>query len=234
MTRSVPHPTRPTTVRGGGYCGEEQPGAGRGTQVFAPPTDHRLVAPLPQQHHAVEPAAHLNLVDLVDRARAGDPDAWVVLYRRAYPSLLAYATTRLGRPEAEDAVSETMTRAVRNIATFRWQGVDFSGWLFGIHRHVVADAQRVRCRRPATHAPDRDEHQPLEAVVRDDEHTMVRRMFQRLNPKEQELLHLRVIAGLSVEEVATILGKRPGAVRVAQSRALARLRTLMREAEACV
>ena len=173
-----------------------------------------------------------NLVTLVDQARSGDPDAWEVLYRRAYPPLLAYASARLGRVEAEDAVSETMTRAVRSISKFTWHGVDFTGWLFGIHRHVVADAQRARARSSPAMVEERDDRQPLDDIVRRDEQSMVRVVFARLHPKDQELLHLRVIAGMSVDEVAAVLGKRPGAVRVAQSRALGRLRRLMEQTEA--
>jgi len=60
----------------------------------------------------------------------------------------------------------------------------------------------------------------------------VRRCFSLLSEKERELLELRVVAGLSAEQVAAVLKKRPGAVRSAQSRALAHLRTLMEQDDA--
>jgi RNA polymerase sigma-70 factor (ECF subfamily) len=193
------------------------------------------VTPISAQARTEQGLDNAGLRDLVDQARNGDSDAWVVLYKRAYPSLLGFAAARLGRLEAEDAVSETMTRAVRNISKFEWKGVDFTGWLFGIHRHVVADAQRARGRRSLAPVPDgdsdRDDSQPIDGLLRHEEHSRVRVVFDRLNSKDQELLHLRVIAGMSVEEVAGVLGKRPGAVRVAQSRALGRLRKLMEHAE---
>jgi RNA polymerase sigma-70 factor, ECF subfamily len=192
---------------------------------------HVDVIPIPAQQRPEQELANARLVTLVDSARDGDPDAWEVLYRRAYPSLLSFAAARLGRLEAEDAVSETMTRAVRNIAKFRWQGIDFTGWLFGIHRHVVADAQRARGRRSPVPVSDRDDAHPLDDVLRRDEQSNVRVVFNQLNAKDQELLHMRVIAGMSVDEVAAVLGKRPGAVRVAQSRALGRLRRLMEHTE---
>ena len=57
----------------------------------------------------------------------------------------------------------------------------------------------------------------------------VRAAFARLSPEEQELLELRVVAGLSSDGAASVLGKRPGAVRMAQARALGRLRVMMEE-----
>jgi RNA polymerase sigma-70 factor (ECF subfamily) len=58
----------------------------------------------------------------------------------------------------------------------------------------------------------------------------VRAAFAQLRPDEQELLELRVLGRLDSRETAALLGKKPGAVRMAQSRALERLRTLMQEA----
>jgi RNA polymerase sigma-70 factor (ECF subfamily) len=172
---------------------------------------------------------------LVERARAGDADAWEELYRRAYPGLLAYARRRLPSQQAEDAVSETMTRAVGSINRFAWRDVAFDGWLFGIHRHVVVDAQRAHGRAPrsgtGSEAPEvaSGDPSPLEALVHTHELAAVRAAFGRLDPADRELLELRVVAGLPAEEVAAVLGKRPGAVRMAQSRALARLRRLLAE-----
>ena len=75
---------------------------------------------------------------------------------------------------------------MRSISKFEWRGVDFTGWLFGIHRHVVTDAQRTQCRRSPAVVSERDELQPLEDIVRHDEHTRVRVVFAQLNPKDQD------------------------------------------------
>ena len=57
---------------------------------------------------------------VVESARAGDADAWELLYRRAYPRLVAYARRRLASSEqAEEAVSETMVRAMDRIGDSR-------------------------------------------------------------------------------------------------------------------
>ena len=170
------------------------------------------------------------LVALVRDARQGDGGAWEALYRRAYPRLLAYARRRLPSDDAaRDAVSETMARAVRSIGTFRDDGNGFDAWLSGILRHVVLDAQRAAGRRPVAAVaavPDvaSTAAGPEDELVAGFDAASVRAAFARLDDADRELLELRVVLGLSSDEVASVLGKRAGAVRMAQSRALDRLR----------
>ena len=162
---------------------------------------------------------------LVDRARRLDPEAWEDLYRRAYPGLLAYAARRLGVERGRDAVAETMARAVAGIDRFEWRGGGFDAWLYGILRHVVTDEQRRSVReagrRRLATITGAD---PLDHVLQGETAQATRRAFRLLPEADRELLELRVVAGLTVEEVSKLLGKRPGAVRMAHSRALARLR----------
>jgi RNA polymerase sigma-70 factor (ECF subfamily) len=172
--------------------------------------------------------------ETVDRALHGDGDAWEVLYVRLRPRLFAMCLRKLGnREDAEDAVSETMLRAVRAANTFRWRNAGFDAWIFRICRNVVIDMLRSRSRRAVL--PSGEEQPQVgtveEGVVLADEHATVRRALDRLPPNDRELLELRIIGGLSSEEVAYVLGKRPGAVRTAQSRALARMRTYLAEEE---
>ena len=171
---------------------------------------------------------------LVAKAQDGDVDAWEALYRRAYPRLLAYARRRLEGEAAKEAVSETMARAVAGMATFRPTGPGFEGWLFGICRHVVLDAQRAAGRRgyavPVTEQAS-NEPAPGDGLLLGEEYAAVRAAFSRLNEKDRELLELRVVAGLTAEETATVLGRRAGAVRTAQTRALKRLRHHLEELE---
>lgn len=177
----------------------------------------------------------VDLPQLVERARQQDPEAWEALYRRAHPRLLAYARRRLPTEDAaRDAVNDCIARAVRSIGKFRGAGAGFDAWLYGILRHVVLDAQRAGRRRPLSAGAEMPEPvdvgpRPDERVVADEEAARVRIAFERLAPADRELLELRVIGGLSSEEVGVVLGKRPGAVRMAQQRALDRLRVLLDE-----
>ena len=172
---------------------------------------------------------------LVEAARAGDHDAWHQLYRRAYPRLRAYALRKVGPDHAEDVVSETMTRAVAGIDRFTLTATGFDGWLFGIARRICVDHHRAAeraIRKGRAAAVTNGDAAGVgvsveEGLVLADEHAQVRRLFDLLTEAEREVLELRVIAGLSAEQTAVALGKRPGAVRTAQSRALARLRVLV-------
>jgi RNA polymerase sigma-70 factor (ECF subfamily) len=178
----------------------------------------------------LEESAHLK--GTVDEALHGDPDAWEKLYARLRPRLYGLCLQRLSNNhDAEDAVAETMLRAVDAASSFRWRGGGFDAWVFRICTNVISDMARTRTRR-ATVLPSGSEIDPGEVedkTVLDEEHAAVRKAFERLDPEERELLELRLIAQLSSDEAAHVLGRRPGAVRTAQSRALARLRVLLEE-----
>jgi RNA polymerase sigma-70 factor (ECF subfamily) len=177
-----------------------------------------------------DPAA---LKRLVDRALHGEPEAWTTLYARLRPRLFGLCLRRLGnREDAEDAVAETMLRAVRGANQFRWRGAGFDAWVFKICSNVIVDMSRSRARQVAVAAKGEGPTAPVvvdERVVLADEHAAVRRALDRLAVDDRELLELRVVAGLSSDEAAFVLKRRPGAVRVAQSRALTRLRTYLAE-----
>lgn len=170
----------------------------------------------------------------VERARRGDQDAWEELYRSLYPRLRAFLARRVGFVDAEDAVGETMSRAVAGIHRYRPGPAGFDGWVFGIARHVAADHARRTSRRAVllpVHAaggvPGCLPDEPAELLIAGEERDDLRRALSRLDPRDQELLELRVVAGLSAEQTGAVLGKRPGAVRMAQSRALTQLRVLL-------
>ena len=165
----------------------------------------------------------------VARLRTGDARSWEALYGRVYPSMLAYAERRVGsKEEAQDAVSEAMTRTVAGMDRLADTGATPESWLFGVLRHVVLDRQRSSYRR--RDLPVRREitpDGPLESIVVGVEQDAVRTAFTQLPDRDRELLELRVVAGLSSDEVASVLDMRPGAVRTAQARALDRLRTIL-------
>jgi RNA polymerase sigma-70 factor, ECF subfamily len=173
----------------------------------------------------------------VDDALHGDPDAWERLYTRLRPRLFALSLQRLrDQHDAEDAVAETMLRAVNAAGGFRWRGGGFDAWIFRICTNVIADMGRARARSQArlvgvqtADGAGADGAGADEGLVLADEHDAVRRAFDRLDDDEREVLELRLIAGLSSEEAAHVLGRRPGAVRMAQSRALTRLRANLAE-----
>lgn len=166
---------------------------------------------------------------LVERVAVWDPDAWEQLYRCTYPQLFAVARRRLGSDAAaDDAVSETMLRAIDGIGRFSWQGGGIEAWLFGILRNVILEAKRREGRIEPVPAPPEPTQlaggDPVATLVENDQRIEVRAAFQRLSAEDRELLELRVVAKLSADGVAAAMGTTAGAIRTAQSRALHRLR----------
>ncbi|HXY28841.1 MAG TPA: sigma-70 family RNA polymerase sigma factor [Acidimicrobiales bacterium] len=172
---------------------------------------------------------------IIAAARRGDRAAWEQLYRHLHPRLRAFFARRMGRETAEDAVNETLAKAIAGITRYEPGATGFDGWVFGIARHVHADhyrrSARDRRERQVAHRVDGSGPENSLPVDHDldlrDDHARLRAHFDRLDPGEQEILELRVVAGLSSDQVAALLGKSPGAVRTAQSRALTHLRHLV-------
>jgi RNA polymerase sigma-70 factor (ECF subfamily) len=173
----------------------------------------------------------VDLEALVRRARAGDHGALGELYDRFRDRVARFATGRLGDPEkAEDVTSETFEGVLRGLPGYR-PGTDFEAWLFTIAHRRVADHFRRRARRREV---DLDEARgaataagPEDAVLAAERRAEVALAFRRLRPEQQEVLALRVLGGLSAAQVAEVVGKSEGAVRVAQHRALLDLRAQM-------
>ena len=181
------------------------------------------------------PAAMTESVDdaaLVERAQRGSDTAVRDLLGQVRPAVLRYATARLGRRDvAEDVTQEVCLAVLTGLPRYQDTGRPFRSYVFGIAAHKVADAHRAAYRShdvPTEHLPEAADEAPGpedEALRRED----ARRAMNLLNqlPEDQrELLLLGVAAGLSGEEVGGVLGMSPGAVRVAQHRALGRLRTM--------
>ncbi len=161
-----------------------------------------------------------------------DPNAWEALYTGSRPPLWRFARARLATADqAEDAVSETMVRAMSAVARYRSGPGGLIAWLMGIERNVINEMYRAGQRHravPAAVEPAAPE--PTDRMVAAAEASAVRAAFAELPFDDQELLGLRVVARLDTESTAKVLGKRPGAIRMAQARALGRLRVSLREA----
>jgi RNA polymerase sigma-70 factor (ECF subfamily) len=169
---------------------------------------------------------------LVERAQRGSTGAVDDLLGQVRPAVLRYATARLGRRDvAEDVTQEVLLAVLTALPAYEDTGRPFRSFVFGIAAHKVADAHRAayRSRDVLTEdlpdAPD-DAAGPEDLAVRSDEGRRALALLGHLPDDQRELLLLRVAAGLSAEEVGGVLGMSPGAVRVAQHRALNKLREL--------
>jgi RNA polymerase sigma-70 factor, ECF subfamily len=164
------------------------------------------------------------LDDALARASAGDEAGFRHLWRALQPPLLRFLRV-IGCEDPEDVASETWLQVVRDLPRFSGAQEDFRRWLFTIGRHRAIDAARARSRRPATPVSTGLEiladHQLVEDQVLDG--MSVQRavaLLAALSRDQAEVVALRVIAGLETPDVARILGKSAGAVRVALHRGL--------------
>ena len=179
--------------------------------------------------HAIE---EVSTDALVDRARGGDREAYGMLFGRFHDEIYRFATRRLGDPVAgQDAAAETFADAFGSIHRFQWRGFRFEAWLYTIARRRIADQLRSKSRsdrhrgsmdEPIT--PDRSKD-VLDAIE-------VRDLIARLPESERDVIELRFMEDLDVEQTAARLDRTPGAIRVAQHRALNKLRRLLAEGTA--
>ncbi len=164
----------------------------------------------------------------LDAARRGEAWAWADIYRELNPAVLGYLRAR-GASEPEDVLGEVFVGVVRDVQSFSGDERQFRAWVFKIAHHRLLDEHRARGRRPAqpaTHAA-LERHGPRGDVEEDAEHLLaqsrVEEVLSQLSVDQQSVLLLRVLGGLTVEEVARVLVKRAGAVKALQRRGLAAL-----------
>jgi RNA polymerase sigma-70 factor (ECF subfamily) len=165
---------------------------------------------------------------LVVRARS-DRAAFAALYDRYVQRVYGYCLRRLGHQQAaEDATSLVFMKAFAAIDGYREDGASFGAWLFAIARNVVVDDVRARHGTdPLEAVASLADAQPgpEEAAMQAEDLRVLRGLLWRLSPDQREVVELR-LAGLTDVEIAQVLGRSHGAVRVAQHRALGRLRNL--------
>ncbi len=165
-------------------------------------------------------------------ARSGDDQAFAQLWRSLNPALLRYLRV-LAPKIADDVASETWLQVVRGLRGFSGDEAGFKSWLFTIARNKVTDAARQAARRPIEISDDDDVAPPAApddtaaAVLERLDTEAALALIAKLPPDQAEVIMLRVVAGLEVADVARVVRKSPGAVRVTSHRALRRLRELL-------
>ncbi len=167
---------------------------------------------------------------LVAAAR-GDRLAFALLYERYRDDLLRYCFYCLGDwDEAADATQQIFANALAGLGRFADRGNSFRAWLFRIAHNEVCTRQR-KSRRSQSQLQDTAEivdpaPSPEELAIVADDHERLRLLLASLPPDRRRVCELR-FAGLTDKQIAGILGKSEGAVRTAQSRAIAQLRDLL-------
>lgn len=156
-------------------------------------------------------------------AQDGDARGFAILWRALHPNVLRYLRVLAGE-HAEDAASETWLHVIRDLHRFSGDVGSFRGWLFRIARHRGIDEKRRSSRTRETAEPRTEAAPDAAAEAAEGASTAwAISMIAKLPADQAEAVMLRVVAGLDVATTADILGKRPGAVRIATMRGLRRL-----------
>lgn len=170
--------------------------------------------------------------DVLAAAQGGSEVAFARLWRDANPALLRYLSV-IAPDGADDVAAETWVQVVRGLAKFRGDETAWRAWLFTTARRRAIDAVRRGTRRPQ--APLADLPASRHPVAPDPadlalEHLSTESalaLVSKLPRLQAEVILLRVVAGLDTESVAGLVGRSPGAVRVAAHRGLRTLAQIL-------
>jgi RNA polymerase sigma-70 factor (ECF subfamily) len=177
--------------------------------------------------------------DALGAVRGGDTLAFARLYREVHPRLLRFLRVR-APAHAEDVASDTWLEVVRSLHRFSGDESAFRAWVFAIARHRLVDALRRDARRPlrlvddahelerlGTEALQGLEDPVLASAEQEDATKRAIALVRTLPPDQADVVMLRVVAGFDTIEIASLLGKTPGAVRVLAHRGLRRLQRVL-------
>ena len=160
-------------------------------------------------------------------ARAGTPDGFARIYEALVRPVAGYLRSR-GVPDVEDLTSEVFLAVFAGLPRFEGDGANFRSWVFTIAHRRAADHWRRTARTLPTAELEPDDGVPVDSAealaldVLDEART--RELLDGLSPDQRDVLLLRIVADLSLEQVAEVLGKTVGAVKSLQHRGLAQLR----------
>jgi RNA polymerase sigma factor (sigma-70 family) len=166
---------------------------------------------------------------LLAAARGGAPWAWERIYRWLAPAVAGYLRVQ-GVDDVDDVTSEAFLGVVRGISRFHGDEQQFRSWVFVIAHHRLQDHRRQRYRRPRAEELS-EAHAPAAGDAETDAlgalgTARVYAVCARLAPDQRDVVLLRIIADLTVDDVAAVLGKTRGAVKALQRRGFEALRKI--------
>lgn len=179
-----------------------------------------------------------SLIELVTRAQDGDQTAFDELYEQLYQPLFRYIAAKVRTTEdAEDLTQQSFLKFYKNLSRWQDRGYSPTAYLYKIASSVVIDYYRATRNRPIGDSEDvllaiadtsQDQHQDV--LIHEQKQHLLNQLH-KLSELDQEVLRLRFFVGLSSEQIAEIIGKTPVATRKLQSRAVAKLRLLIKDEE---
>ena len=157
------------------------------------------------------------------------------LYETHYERVTRYIAARIGSvDDSQELASDVFMKALRSVDSYKESGAPMEAWIFKIAHNLVVDHLRSRSRRPA-YVPLEDasslagEDDPSKEAERRQALLNLKKAMERLSEAHRQILSLRLGAEMSSEQVAQVIGKKPGAVREMQSAAVKKLRQILSE-----
>lgn len=168
---------------------------------------------------------------LVKRAQEYDQEAFAQIYEENFEKIFRYIAIKIGNQmEAEDLTQQVFMKALKAISSYKWKDVPFSAWLYKIAHNQVVDYIRKKSRRPETELNEEIasvEDYPYKAAEFKVELGELSRALKKLTPLQQEVISLRFSCEMPIAQVASIMGKKEGAIKALQYSAIQALRKHM-------
>ena len=174
-------------------------------------------------------------LELVQRAVGHDPEAFGRLYDIHVDRVYRHIHYRVGnQQDAEDLTQQVFLKAWQSIPRYKETASPFIAWLMTISHNLIVDFYRTRKDKAYLEAEilaDGSASSPEQAAETSLEQQRLRRAILRLGGDEQQVVILRFIEGFEFSEIASVLNKKEGNVRVILHRALVKLRTILEKDE---
>lgn len=166
---------------------------------------------------------------LVVMVQDGDHLAFAKLYDIFIDPIYRYVYYRVNSSDAEDLVETVFLKVWENIRQYRPKKKSFSAWVFRIAHNLVVDYYRAAKDRNFgeldIHIPDQDRlHNPVKNVQNTLDNQNLKKAISKLKKPYRDLVIYKFINELSNKEIADILGKSEGSLRILQFRALKALK----------
>ncbi|MBN2186247.1 MAG: sigma-70 family RNA polymerase sigma factor [Dehalococcoidia bacterium] len=170
--------------------------------------------------------------DVVCRAIKGDEEAFAQLYGEHFDKIYRYIYLRVGnQADAEDLTQEVFVKILKAIGSYKWRNLPFTAWLFRIaHNQVIDYLRKVSKVEKVALEGDVasfDERDPESIAEREFEIEELTETIKKLSPAQHDVISLRFGSGLSVAEVAKVLGKNTGTVKALQYNGVVALRRML-------
>ena len=168
-------------------------------------------------------------LDLVQRARQGEQEAFAQLYESHFDKIYRYVVLKIrNQAEAEDMTQQVFIKAYESIGSYQSQGVPFTAWLFRIAHNQMVDYVRKQSKKQTVPLDeslqikdDSDVEHEVEVKI---EMEKVVLATAKLTKAQREVISLRFAGGLSITEAAKTMRKSEGAIKALQHSAILALR----------